>query len=189
MLHKIKKITLVCFLPLFITACGFEPLYVERKSDEKWYYKGEFDTSISEEIAQIKVEPIAERLGQLIRNDLLDNLTPKGMPEHPKYRLEVFNIKKEVTEQAMRDDITATRERVRYTVNYRLVDANNNSELVTGNSIAYLGYDIMANPYSTTFAQKKIEKNAAKIIANDISLRMGAYFHSSLTKRGNPNEF
>ena len=37
--------------------------------------------------------------------------------------------------------------------------------------------------------QKKIEKDAAKIIANDISLRMGAYFHSSLTKRGNPNEF
>ncbi len=26
-------------------------------------------------------------------------------------------------------------------------------------------------------------------IANDISLRMGAYFHSTLTKRGNPNEF
>lgn len=173
----------------YITACGFEPLYVERKSAEKWYYKGEFDTSISEEIAQIKVEPIADRIGQLIRNDLLDNLTPKGIPSKPKYRLEVFDIKKDVTEQAMRDDITATREKIRYTVNYRLINIENNDELVYGNSIAHLGYDILANPYSTTFAQKKIEKDAAKIIANDISLRMGAYFHSSLTKRGNPNEF
>ena len=89
----------------------------------------------------------------------------------------------------MRDDITATRERVRYTVNYRLLNASDRKELVGGNSIAYLGYDIMANPYSTTFAQKKIEKDAAKILANDISLRMGAYFHSTLTKRGNLNEF
>ena len=172
-----------------ITACGFEPLYVERKSDEKWYYKGDFDTSISDEISQIKVELISDRIGQMIRNDLLDSLTPKGIPTKPKYRLEVYNIQKDVTEQAMRDDITATRERVRYTVNYRLLSATDNKELVNGNSIAYLGYDIMANPYSTTFAQKKIEKDAAKIIANDISLRMGAYFHSVLTKRGNPNEF
>lgn len=189
MLHKFKKISVFCMLLLTIAGCGFEPLYVERKSDEKWYYKGEFDTSISDEIAQIKIEPIADRLGQLIRNDLLDNLTPKGIPSKPKYRLEVFNIKKSVTEQAMRDDITATREKVRYTVQYRLFNANDNKEVVSGNSIAYLGYDIMANPYSTTYAQKKIEKDAAKILANDISLRMGAYFHSSLTKRGNPNEF
>lgn len=189
MLHKFK-IYIVCLTLLTTLAgCGFEPLYVERKSDEKWYYKGEFDTSISEEMSQIKIAPIADRLGQLIRNDLLDNLTPKGVAKNPKYILEVYQIDKSVTEQAMRDDITATREKVRYIANYRLLDANNHKELVKGNSIAYLGYDIMANPYSTTFAQKKIEKNAAKIIANDISLRMGAYFHSTLTKRGNPNEF
>ncbi|MBQ7303615.1 MAG: hypothetical protein IJW75_01685, partial [Alphaproteobacteria bacterium] len=64
-MHKIEKTALFCLLPLLISACGFEPLYVERKSDEKWYYKGEFDTSISNEISQIKVEPIADRLGQL----------------------------------------------------------------------------------------------------------------------------
>ena len=32
-------------------------------------------------------------------------------------------------------------------------------------------------------------ENAAKIIANDISLRLGAYFHSLQTKRGNPDEY
>lgn len=189
MLHKFRIYTTLCILLTILTACGFEPLYVERKSDEKWYYKGEFDTSISEEMSQIKIAPIADRIGQLIRNNLLDNLTPRGISDSHKYILEVYNINKSVTEQAMRDDITATREKVRYTVNYKLLDATTHKELVGGNSIAYLGYDIMANPYSTTFAQKKIEKDAAKILANDISLRMGAYFHSTLTKRGNPNEF
>ena len=75
-----------------------------------------------------------------------------------------------------------------YTVNYTLTD-DNYKTLINGNSVAYLGYDILRDPYSTTFAQKKNEKNAAKIIANDISLRLGAYFHSLQTKRGNPNEY
>lgn len=172
-----------------LPACGFEPLYVERKSSEKWYYKGEFDTSITDEMAQIKVEPVSDRIGQLIRNELIDSFTPKGAPDKARYRLVVNSINKQVVQQALRDDITATRERVRYKVNYFLYDNQSGAELVKGNSLAYLSYDILANPYSTTFSQKKLEKDAAKIIANDISLRMGAYFHSTLTRRGDPNEF
>lgn len=186
---KFKISILTVCLSLALSACGFEPLYVERKSGDKWYYHGEFDTSITEEMAQIKVEPISDRLGQMIRNELTDSFTPKGAPEKARYRLVISSVDKEVVQQALRDDITATRERVRYKVNYYLYDLESGEELVKGNSLAYLSYDILANPYSTTFAQKKIEKDAAKIIANDISLRMGAFFHSTLTKRGDPNEF
>lgn len=170
---------------LMLTACGFQPLYVERHSDEKWYYQGQFDASITNEMAQIKVEPTNERIGQLVRNELLDSFTPKGVPANPKYRLYVENIEKSSSKQAMRDDITATRERVEYKLNYVLTDASNGDVLVHGDSLALLGYDIMANPYSTTFSQKKLLEDAAKIMAGDISLRIGAYFHSVLTKRGN----
>lgn len=188
-MHDKKILTLACALLFSLTACGFEPLYVERKSGENWYYKGEFDTSITEEMSQIKVEPISDRIGQIIRNDLIDSFTPRGVPANPRYRLTVGPIERQVVQQALRDDITATRERVRYTVNYYLYDTQTGKEIVKGNSLAYLSYDILANPYSTTFAQKKIEKDAAKIISNDISLRMGAYFHSVITKRGDPNEY
>lgn len=183
-MHKFK----ILLMAFCLTACGFKPLYVERQSDEKWYYKGDFDTSITDEISQIKVEPATDRIGQLVRNELLDNFTPKGVPDHPKYRLEIMNIQKSEAKQAMRDDITATRERVEYKLNYELYDVATGQAIVKGNTIALLGFDIMANPYSTTFSQKKIEKDAAKIMANDISLRIGAYFHSVLTKLGNPNE-
>jgi len=178
----------ICIIVLLVAACGFEPLYVERRSSQKWYYKGEFDTSITSEISQIKVEPAGERIGQLIRNELLDSLTPKGIPSKPKYRLNIENIQTKISEQAMRDDITATRERVEYKANYILTDAQTGKELVHGNTLALSGYNIMANPYATTFSQKKVEQDAAKIMANDIALRIGAYFHSVLTKRGNPNE-
>lgn len=182
-----RNIAIAAFIVL-LSGCGFEPLYVEKKTSGDWYYDNEFDTGITEEMASVKVELIQDRIGQLIRNDLLDKLSPKGQPKQPKYYLKVTNIKKQEIDQALRNDITATRKKVIYTVTYVLKDQEHQN-LINGNSVAYLGYDILRDPYSTTFAQKKIEKNAAKIIANDISLRLGAYFHSLQTKRGNPDEY
>lgn len=172
---------------LMVGACGFEPLYVQKKQNNRWYFSGEFDPSISTEMSQIKVEQIQERFGQIVRNELLDSLTPRGAPKKAKYRLFVDLQDKEITQQALRRDITATRERVRYKVLYRLENEENET-LVEGDSIAYVSYDILANPYSTTMAKKKTEKDAAHIIANDISLRLGAYFHSYFSKKGNLNK-
>lgn len=177
-----KKCFVVLNFVFFLAACGFEPLYAQKKQSGGWYFGGDFDTSVSDEMAQIRVEPIEQRFGQLIRNELIDNLTPLGVPSHPKYRLSAQLAAKQISQQAMRDDITATREQVKYTVIYTL--SAGDEELVRGDSIAYVSYDMLANPYSTTMAQKKTETDAAKIIANDIALRIGAYFHSKVSKRG-----
>ena len=118
---------------------------------------------------------------------LIDLLSPKGQPQNPKYRLFVTLDSKTETNQALRSDITATRKMVKYKVSYYMTE--NEKRVMKGDSVAYNGYDILANPYSTTIAKKKGDEDAAKIIANDISLRLGAYFHSIATKRGNPNDF
>lgn len=186
-MYRKINIALIASL-LFVSGCGFEPLYVEKTSSSQWYYDSKFDTGIKEEMASVKVKLIKDRIGQLIRNDLLDKLSPKGEPKHAKYILEVTDINKQEIDQALRNDITATRKKVIYKVFYVLKNSNH-EVLIKGNSVAYTGYDILRDPYSTTFAQKKIEKNAAKIIANDISLRLGAYFHSLQTKRGDPDEY
>lgn len=152
-----------------------------------WYYGGDFDTSISQEMAQISIEPISQRFGQIMRNELIDLLTPRGTPKSPKYRLFVHLTEKRISDQALRSDITATRKMVRYKVGYYMTEGT--EQVLKGDSIAYVSYDILANPYSTTMAQKKGDEDAAKIIANDIALRLGAYFHSVITNRGNPNDF
>lgn len=161
---------------ILLTGCGFSPLYVQH-SGGTWTSKDNYDKSITYEMSQIRITPISERFGQQIRNKLLDLISPKGAPTKAKYRLDVELDKKEVSQQAMRDDVTATSERVDYTVNYKLYQGN--TILVSGDSFAFVSYDVLNNPYSTTMAQKKSEENAANIIANDIALRIGAYFHSS----------
>lgn len=174
-----KKI-LVLGLVAMLAGCGFSPLYVEKDEGGKWYSGESYDRSITHEMSQVKVEAIGERFGQQLRNELIDILTPKGMPDSPKYKLHIELADKQVSRQALRRDITATRERVKYTVVYYMTE--NGEELFKADSVAYVSYDILANPYSTTMAQKKAEEDVAKIVANDISLRVGAYFHSTLTK-------
>lgn len=182
------KIAAVAALIISLGACGFEPLYVEKTAgDDLWYYNNEFNTDIVHEMAQIKIEGDTDRIGQLVKNELLDNLTPHGAPKCAKYFLKLEPINVRTKQQALRDDITATREKVKYTIQYTLW-SKEKGQLVKGKSWIYLSYDLLDNPYSTTMDKKKVEKDGAKILANDIALRLGAYFHSIKTKRGNPNE-
>lgn len=160
-----------------LLGCGFEPLYMQHSIGGQQYGKNKQTISVAADMALIKVEPIADRFGQLMRNNLLDLLTPKGIPHNPKYRLEVTLISRNIVQQAMRRDITATNERVAYNVGYKMFDENK-KQVLQGKSVAFVSYDIMDNPFSTTMAQKKTENDAAKIIAEDISLRIAAYFYS-----------
>lgn len=175
-----KKISLF-LLTFFISACGFRPLYVQHSDDSNWLLGNNADTSISSEMAQIKIATVDNRFGQELRNHLLDSLTPKGVPQHPKYRLVLKTLSREVIQQAMRDDVTATNERINYKIGYQLYDSSS-TELLKGESLAVVSYDILSDPFSTTMAQKKAETDAAKIIADDITLRLGSYFHTTLSE-------
>ena len=165
---------LILIVICYITGCGFRPLYIQ--NNETNFYSGNTQNiSIANELAQIKILSISDRFGQQIRNKLLDLLTPKGIPTNAKYQLKVELVEKTVSQQAMRNDTTATNEKVDYTVKYTLFEGS--KKLISGDSFAVVSYNILTNPYSTTMAQKKSEENAANILANDIALRLGAYFH------------
>lgn len=175
-IHVYKKMAAAALM--FITAaCGFEPLYVQKTSEQdKWYFDGEFDNYIADQMSQIKIVVTGERLGQLIKNNLLDLLTPRGVPAKPKYYLYVTPEKVNEYDQALRRDITATRKRIDYRVGYHMIE--NGEEVLKGDTVSYVGYDILDNPYSTTISRKKVREDAAKIMANDIALRLGAFFNA-----------
>src|SRR5471032_3284963 len=60
------------------TGCGFEPLMGQRNN-----------LQVGDELAQIRVEMIADRSGQILRNYLLDDLTPRGVQGRERYSLRV----------------------------------------------------------------------------------------------------
>ena len=172
-----KKIGLAVLVLFVVAACGFEPLYVQKTSKEdKWYFDGDFDNYVTDQMAQIKIVVTGERLGQQIKNNLLDLLTPQGVPAKPKYYLYVNPVQENEYDQALRSDITATRKRIDYKVNYYMTQ--NSKEVMKGNTVSFVSYDILDNPYSTVISRKKVQQDAAKIMANDIALRLGAFFNA-----------
>ncbi len=90
-----RPLFLLAFLAL-LSGCGFQPLYGKRAENPL------------PQLASIKIHPIADRTGQILRNYLLNELTPRGQPRNPKYILFV-----EVTESlgsyGIQKDDTATR--------------------------------------------------------------------------------
>ena len=172
-----KKIGLAVLVLFAVAACGFEPLYVQKTSKEdKWYFDGDFDNYVTDQMAQIKIVVTGERLGQQIKNNLLDLLTPQGVPAKPKYYLYVNPVQENEYAQALRSGITATRKRIDYKVNYHMTQ--NSKEVMKGNTVSFVSYDILDNPYSTVISRKKVQQDAAKIMANDIALRLGAFFNA-----------
>lgn len=176
-----KKYCLSAVLVLLLAACGFEPLYVQKTSTEdKWYFDGDFDNYVTDQMAQIKIVAAGERLGQLIKTDLMDLLVPQGMPSKPKYYLYIQLTGESEYDQALRRDITATRKRIDYKVNYRL--EQDSEVILKGNTVSFVSYDVLDNPYSTVMSRKKVIRDAAKIMANDIALRLGAFFNAQAKK-------
>ena len=51
-----KSCLLVVVLAIMTSSCGFEPLYVQKTSKEdKWYFDGNFDNYVADQMAQIKI--------------------------------------------------------------------------------------------------------------------------------------
>ena len=172
-----KKSCLIALLLLFVSACGFEPLYVQKTDSKgKWYFDGDFDNYVSDQMAQIKIIAEGERLGQQMKTELMDLLTPKGVPAKPKYYLYINPTSENEYDQALRRDITASRKRIDYKVDYYMTE--DSEKIMSGNTVAYVSYDILDNPYSTVISRKKVQKDAAKMMANDIALRLGAFFNA-----------
>ncbi|MCM0018613.1 MAG: hypothetical protein NBV67_01330, partial [Tagaea sp.] len=65
-------------LPAILAGCGFEPLH-----------RATARGSAADSLAAIRIDPIADRSGQILRNYLLDRLSPRGTPARPDYVLRV----------------------------------------------------------------------------------------------------
>jgi LPS-assembly lipoprotein len=147
-----------------LAACGFQPLYGQgpRQADPG-------------QLGNIEVAPIADRLGQITRNHLLDRLNPRGRPLAPEYRLEV--ILSESNERlAFRKDATATRALMRLVAHYRLTEIASGTLVHGGASRATASYNIVASDFATIASEKNARERVSRIVAEDVALRLSVCF-------------
>lgn len=158
----IKKIGF-CFILGLLSACGFRPVYYTKKGDVP------FDTKT----AAIQIMPIPNEIGRICRQELKNNLNPENKNVPYKYQLNVTLIKKEISDQGILEDNTATRTTMIMRANYSLKDIEAKKDIATGSVLAESSYNILrANPYATITKADSTEQELVKNLANQIALHL-----------------
>ena len=146
-------------------ACGFRPMY-QAQGD---------DPAITQALAAISIGDIEERLGQKVRNELLDIITPTGEPASPTYLLQV-RLVEERDDIGLRQDASATRANYRLQAQFRLEEVASATVLIDGSSWAATAFDVVQSDYSTLMAERAAQDRLARDIALEIRNRLAIYF-------------
>ena len=147
-------------LCLALAGCGFHPLYGGGK--------------MAPQLASIYVEPLAERDGYELRNQLIDLLGSDGREGGKAYRLKL-TLKEESNGVTLQNDATITRYNNRLEARYTLSDMRGNV-LTSGTQTEVSAYNVVQSPYATLTAQQDASKRAAQDVAERIHLDLGAWF-------------
>ena len=166
-------IALATALPL--AACGFHPLY------------GGMNSAMSATLSTIYVEPVSDRVGYELRNEMIDLLDGPGTPRGAAYRLKLVftETSQGVALQADPQTSTITRYNDTLKVAYTLTDMSGKT-VTSGTETGLSAYNVLptgpgiaAGPqanYGTLAAQQDADKRAAQDIAERIRLDLNVFF-------------
>lgn len=149
---------------MLVSSCGFEPLHGRQQSGE----------SASSALRQISVPPIPERLGQLLRIELTNRLSPNGPPRVPAYVLDV-SIVESKQNLAVRKDATATRANLIVTATFSLRDVQTDENLLDGTVRSINSYNILDADFATLSAEADARRRATRDLATEIRSRLGIF--------------
>jgi LPS-assembly lipoprotein len=159
------KISFVCLFFLSLTACGFQPLYGSATQN----------ADVQTKLAEIYIPPITGRTGQILRNELLDLTTPKGMPTQPQYRLDI-GLTESKTGLAVQQDDTKTRFNLTLNTNFRLIKTSDGTKTYAGSTQTIASYNVVASDFANLSAEINAEKRAALVAAEQIHQQLSVYF-------------
>ena len=150
-------------LLLLASACGFQPLYGERAG-----------ASASDQLASIRIQPIADRSGQILYNALRDGLNPVGRPASPEY---VLHVKLDETsdEVLLRADETATRVNLTLTATFGLYAGDAKEPVLNGVTRTTAAYNVLDSPYATVTSEEDARKRALNDMAREIRTRLAVF--------------
>lgn len=155
----------LCFLIVFLlNGCGFSSIYSTKNH-----------TELPNQFSTIKINQIPNRIGQMVRNELLDLLTPHGPPISPRCILFV-TIDETKNAFAIQKNAIATRADIRLIGNYQLISVEGSRQLTSGTIYIVSSYDIVSSDFATLASEKNARKRVVMQLSEDIRTRLAVYF-------------
>lgn len=156
-----------------LAACGFQPMYGRQAGRRPGF----------DAFSEVAVAPIPERTGQVIRNRLLDQINPYGEPGAARYTLGVAFQRNRIGVAFDRDN-TITRYNLTLVASYILTDNTSRAIVTRGSTRAVAAFNIVRSDFANIAAEQDAEERAALTVADDIALRLGAYFSDPNRREG-----
>ena len=138
---------------LVLAACEVEPLYGSRNGEGAG-------------LAAIKIERVKDRIGHIVRNHLIDSLTPDGQPARPDYRL-TLAVEQSKTPLLIQRDDHATRFSLTLSANFFVADRNG-QEIYRGHARAIGSYNVAESGFATVTAERDAADEAARVLSEEI---------------------
>ena len=135
--------------------CGFTPIHGETSSASEKALNG------------FEVELIPNRIGQLLRNELLQRFRPRGIPGGDRFSLSV-KVDEYIRKLGIRIDETATRANLTLRAAYAVSGRADGAVLIRGTARSVNSYNILGSHFATLIARKNARERAVREIADDI---------------------
>ncbi len=151
-------------LAALLGGCGFRPMLMHVN-----------DSNVQSELAAVEVKTTTDRLGYLVRDNLLDQLNPAGVQVPPRYRLEI-NLLSRKNALGIQLDNTVTRFNLTLTARFRLLDVDNGRVLYSSLVRRVASYNAIRAPYAELAAEFNAEHRAAREVGTDIRTELAIHF-------------
>lgn len=160
-----SRALLVCSLvALGPVGCGFQPLYGRSQQS----------SPAAAELAGVRVLGIEDRLGQQLRNALIDRLTPGGEPGAPSYHLRV-KVDEQIEGLTASQSGHATLARLFVNATYVLSRAEaEGGAVATGSARSMVSFRMLGPRYGSVATERDAEERAVSDLAEDIRSQLAA---------------
>jgi LPS-assembly lipoprotein len=156
------------FLAFLTSACGFKPLYGRHSADET-------GLNVEQRMALIRIDPIANRVGQEFHNRLRNAINPYGQPANPAYHLAI-TLSEQRNSLVALPDLSSTREDLILSAQYRLTDAEG-KDLFQESARAAVSYNIFQDPYNDLSTRRDAHNRALNLLTEQIRNRVAVYLN------------
>lgn len=157
---------------LLVEGCGFQPLYATHSIVDD---DAGAEPATREQLAATMVAPIADRPGQILRNELVFLLAAPGEAAAPRYSFNV-TLSESLSTIAVQITGLATRANLRLYASYGLTDLATGQTLMQGQAEAVGSYDLLDNEFATLIASRYTREQAANRLARVLHMRLATFY-------------
>ena len=155
-----RALLLFAVLALGPAGCGFRPMYGTPSGAA---------TGVDADMASIRIDPIKDRVGQQLRNALLQRISPRGEAADYAYTLQV-KLSEGVNNLGFRKDTFATVTNL--SLSAQVVLSGNNAIILGETVTTTVYFDHLGPRYASVAMERDAEERALNQLADDIRNRV-----------------